>query len=230
MRVGLRVGADTVYCRSKSWDWDIFICHTKWAVCSGHKSTSMEQVNPTLDIAEAWKCIKLMENSTVRSSNTHSVSSVCNVQCLQELPCHDVWSFVFLLYVQSPNLPRLLLLQLWISFFSQKHYSNLQKTSLGCCIQLCFAIYNVSNGETVRISKKKKEWCPSLCCGLWRLLLAHMLASFPLPVWMTPKMIEVLRNGESGKKGPWDGEGRSWTLGAGWFPKQAALALHWVSV
>lgn len=40
-------------------------------------------------------------------------------------------------------------------------------------------------GENI-ISKKKKEWCPSLCCGLWRLLLVHRQVSFPLPLWLTP--------------------------------------------
>ncbi len=49
---------------------------------------------------------------------------------LQELFGPDVGSFIFLVNVHSPSLPRLFLLQFCVFFFSQKHCKNLQKTSM----------------------------------------------------------------------------------------------------
>lgn len=177
----------------------------------------------------------LMENSTVRSSYAVPYHQCVMFRAFQELFCHDVWSFIFLVYPLRPQyLPRLFLLQLWISYLSQKR-------PRAVCIQLGFTIYNVSNGEKVRISKKK-EWCPSLCCGLWRLLLADIEISLPLLLRMTPIwLLNVLKNDESRKKSfliylhiwlpseigklqNWEGKVHPWTLWAEYTPHDTSKA------
>ena len=96
------------------------------------------------------------------------VSSVCNVQCLPGLTLS--WCVVIhLSSVRTFPQPAKTISTPVMDFFPfpRNAVETSRKLPWARCIQLGFAIYNVSNGEKVRISKKKKEWCPSLCCGLW---------------------------------------------------------------
>lgn len=103
-------------CRSKSSDGDVFMCHKKRAVCSGHKSTRTPPTN------------KIQEQENVSYTAPYH-------QCVAGY-LHHTGTFI-----QGT----LFLLKHTFCSFPRRTGETSRIPPWACCIQLGSAIYNVSN-------------------------------------------------------------------------------------